>query len=188
LTKICAGNESSLARAEEKLDSLLVIAAGARRAQAGARAGPAGALREEGRTARLHGLSGPPRLLRVVVTQDDIALVRDRRAAAEVKITDRLEADLVGARPCARCPAATTSLPSKALALEGGGLHGTDPRDPNGLKSLQRLFQFDLELPPEVGAVHIGTRAFVRFHHHAEPLATQWGRRLRQLFLSRFNV
>jgi hypothetical protein len=28
----------------------------------------------------------------------------------------------------------------------------------------------------------------VRFHHHPEPLAAQWGRRLRQLFLTRFNV
>ena len=64
----------------------------------------------------------------------------------------------------------------------------TDPRDPNGLKTLQRLFQFDLELPAEVGPLQIGTRVFVRFQHRPEPLARQWARRLRQLFLARFDV
>ena len=175
-----------LARAEEKLDSLLVIA------QVPGVLKLARAQDLPGRHVKKGELlgylvSGPPRLLRVVVTQDDIALVRDRRTAVEVKITDRLE-ETWSARVLREVPGGHDQLPSKALALEGGGLHGTDPRDPNGLKSLQRLFQFDLELPPEVGAVHIGTRAFVRFHHPAEPLATQWGRRLRQLFLSRFNV
>jgi len=132
-------------------------------------------------------LSTPPRWLRVVVTQDDIALVRERRAAVEVKIVDRIE-QTWPARVHREVPGAHDRLPSKALSLAGGGPHGTDPRDPDGLKSLQRLFQFDLELPPEVGPLQIGTRAYVRFHHHAEPLATQWGRRLRQLFLARFNV
>jgi putative peptide zinc metalloprotease protein len=132
-------------------------------------------------------LSGPPRLLRVVVTQDDIALVRERRTEVEVKIADRIE-QTWPARLIREVPGGPDQLPSKALSLAGGGPHGTDPRDPEGLTSLQRLFQFDLELPEEVGPLQVGTRVFVRFHHHAEPLAAQWGRRLRQLFLARFNV
>ena len=103
------------------------------------------------------------------------------------KIADRLE-QTWPAEVIREVPGAHDQLPSKALSLAGGGPHGTDPRDPEGLKSLQRVFQFDLELPAAVGPVEVGTRVYVRFHHHAEPLAAQWGRRLRQLFLARFNV
>ncbi|MBN8436483.1 MAG: PqqD family peptide modification chaperone [Candidatus Accumulibacter sp.] len=176
----------ALARAEEKLDALLVVAA----VPGILKLARAQDLPERFvKQGELLGyiLSTPPRWLRVVVTQDDIALVRERRAAVEVKIVDRIE-QTWPARVDREVPGAHDRLPSKALSLAGGGPHGTDPRDPDGLKSLQRLFQFDLELPPEVGPLQIGTRAYVRFHHHAEPLATQWGRRLRQLFLARFNV
>ena len=175
-----------LTRAEEKLDSLLVLAA---------LPGQIKLVRAEDLPGRYvhkgellgHIVAGPPRLLRVVVGQDDIALVREQRTVVEVKIADRLE-HTYRAQVLREVPGGYDQLPSKALSLDGGGPHGTDPRDPNGLKSLQRLFQFDLELPPEVGALQIGTRVYVRFHHQAEPLAEQWGRRLRQLFLSRFNV
>ncbi len=176
----------ALARAEEKLDALLVVAA----VPGVLKLARAQDLPERFvKKGELLGyiLSAPPLRLRVVVTQDDIALVRERRAAVEVKIADRVE-QTWPARVDREVPGAHDRLPSKALSLAGGGPHGTDPRDPDGLKSLQRLFQFDLELPPEVGPLQVGTRAFVRFHHHPEPLATQWGRRLRQLFLARFNV
>lgn len=176
----------ALARAEEKLDSLLVIAA----VPGVLKLARAQDLPERFvNQGELLGyiVSGPPRLVRVVVRQDDIALVRERRAAVQVKIADRVE-ETYCARVIREVPGGHDQLPSKALSLEGGGQHGTDPRDPNGLKSLQRLFQFDLELAEEVGPVQIGTRVFVRFQHDAEPLAEQWGRRLRQLFLSRFNV
>jgi len=132
-------------------------------------------------------LSGPPRIVRVVVNQDDIALVRNSLVEVEVKIADRLD-ERHTAKVLREVPGGRDQLPNKALSLEGGGSHGTDPRDPDGLKSLERLFQFDLELPGSVGELQLGTRVYVRFRHQAEPLATQWGRRLRQLFLSRFHV
>jgi len=176
----------ALERAEEKLDSLLVIAA----VPGLVKLARAQDLPERYvNKGELLGyiLTGPPRLVRVVVTQDDIALVRERRAEVQVKIADRLE-QTWPAEVIREVPGAHDQLPSKALSLAGGGPHGTDPRDPEGLKSLQRVFQFDLELPAAVGPVEVGTRVYVRFHHHAEPLAAQWGRRLRQLFLARFNV
>ena len=181
-----AREQVALARAEEKLDSLLLTAEVP---------GVLKLARPEDLPDRFikkgellgYVVSGAPRQVRVVVTQDDIALVREHRTGVEVKITDRL-AQTYPARVLREVPGGHDQLPSKALALEGGGPHATDPRDQNGLKSLQRLFQFDLELPDEVGQVEIGTRVYVRFHHHAEPLGEQWARRLRQLFLSRFNV
>jgi putative peptide zinc metalloprotease protein len=132
-------------------------------------------------------LSGPPRIVRVVVSQDDIALVRSSRVAADVKIADRLAEDYP-VKVLREVPGGGDQLPNRALSLEGGGKHGTDPRDAGGLKSLERLFQFDLELPESVGELQPGTRVHVRFRHAPEPLASQWGRRLRQLFLSRFHV
>jgi putative peptide zinc metalloprotease protein len=132
-------------------------------------------------------LAAPPRVVRAVVSQDDIALVRNHLAGVEVKIADRL-AETWTAQLIREVPGGQDQLPSKALSLEGGGIHGTDPRDPDGLRSLERLFQFDLELPEGVGELQLGTRVHVRFRHEPEPLASQWGRRLRQLFLSRFHV
>lgn len=132
-------------------------------------------------------LAAPPRVVRAVVSQDDIALVRNHLAGVEVKIADRLD-ETWTAQLIREVPGGQDQLPSKALSLEGGGIHGTDPRDPDGLRSLERLFQFDLELPEGVGELQLGTRVHVRFRHAPEPLASQWGRRLRQLFLSRFHV
>jgi putative peptide zinc metalloprotease protein len=178
--------QAALARAEEKLDALLIAAAAPGVLRLARAEDLPGRHLKKGELLG-YVLSGPPRLVRVVVTQDDIALVRERRAEVEVKIADRL-GQTWPAKVIREVPGGHDKLPSKALALSGGGPHGTDPRDPEGLKSLQRLFQFDLELPEEVGPLEIGTRAHVRFHHRPEPLAEQWGRRLRQLFLARFNV
>ncbi|HCZ13210.1 MAG TPA: hypothetical protein DHV85_01160 [Candidatus Accumulibacter sp.] len=176
----------ALARSEEKLDALLVLAEVPGVVKLARPQDLPGRFVKKG---ELLGyiVSGPPRLVRVIVSQDDIALVRERRQQVEVKIADRLERTY-DARLIREVPGAHDRLPSKALALQGGGQQATDPRDPNGLKTLQRLFQFDLELPAEVGPLQIGTRVFVRFQHRPESLVNQWARRLRQLFLSRFDV
>ena len=80
--------------------------------------------------------------------------VREAPAEVQVKIADRLE-HTHSARLIREVPGAHEELPSKALSIAGGGQQGTDPRDPKGLKSLHRLFQFDLELPPEVGPLPV---------------------------------
>jgi putative peptide zinc metalloprotease protein len=74
------------------------------------------------------------------------------------------------------------------LSSEGGGTIAADPRDPRGGKALTSSFQFDLELPSAARKAAFGGRAYVRFVHQPEPLAQQWYRRLRQVFLARFNV
>lgn len=176
----------ALARSEEKLAALLVSVPVSGQLKLARAADLPGRFVKRGEMLG-YVVSWPPRLVRTVVTQDDIALVREQRTDVEVKIADRLSATYP-ARVLREVPGGKDRLPSKALSLAGGGLHGTDPRDPDGEKVLNRLFELDLELPEDVGAVEVGTRVYVRFHHHAEPLATQWGRRLRQLFLARFNV
>ncbi|MEI9924469.1 MAG: peptidase M50 [Bradyrhizobium sp.] len=126
------------------------------------------------------------RITRVVVTQDDIDLVRNRLEKIEVRLTNGRSASYQS-KIVREVPAASENLPSKALTEAGGGRFAADPRDSNQTKTLARTFQFDLELPPEAANANFGSRVLVRFDHGHEPLAAQTYRRIRQLFLSRFE-
>jgi putative peptide zinc metalloprotease protein len=72
---------------------------------------------------------------------------------------------------------------------QGGGRIAADPRDPEGRRTLERIFQIDVafERPLERPSA-FGQRVFVRFDLHPEPLAVQWYRALRRLFLTHFSV
>jgi putative peptide zinc metalloprotease protein len=52
----------------------------------------------------------------------------------------------------------------------------------------QKLFQFDLELPPSAGVVNVGGRVYVHFDHGWEPLVHHWYQHMRRLFLAKFYV
>ena len=127
------------------------------------------------------------RVVRAVVSQDDVDLVRNRLVRVDVRLAERVE-DAYPAALVREVPAARDRLPSTALSSEGGGAIAADPRDPKGGKALASTFQFDLELPPQVPSVSYGGRVYVRFVLQPEPLATQWYRRIRQAFLARFHV
>ena len=125
--------------------------------------------------------------VRTVVPQADIDLVRTQAAAVEVRLADRVHARYRAA-VTRLVPSAVTELPHAALGTEGGGAIVTDPTDTQGVRTVQRVFQVDLAVPEEVGLVHAGERVHVRFAHGWVPLADQWHRHIRQLFLSRFNA
>jgi putative peptide zinc metalloprotease protein len=127
------------------------------------------------------------KIVRIVVSQDDVDLVRNRLQRIDVRLRERL-ADVYPATLVRAVPAAKDYLPSTVLSSEGGGAIAADPRDPKSGKTLQRMFQFDLELPQQVQSLNYGGRAYVRLILQPEPLASQWSRRLRQLFLERFSV
>ncbi len=125
--------------------------------------------------------------IRAVVSQADIGLVRERLTDIEIRLTEQptrsLKADIERI-----VPSADLNLPSAALGTSGGGLIPVDPTDPDGLRALESLFQIDLCLPDEVKNPHIGSRVYVRLDHGTMPLAMQWYRSLRQLFLRKFYV
>ncbi len=125
-------------------------------------------------------------LVRVVVQQDDIDLVHQRKQGVSLRLADSLgevhESSIVR-----EFPGGVEELPTAALGLNGGGTIATRPGDADGLKTLTRVFIVDLALPPDTHAV-FGERAQVRFDHGKEPLGVQAWRRLRQVFLSHFNV
>ena len=60
--------------------------------------------------------------------------------------------------------------------------------DPAGLRTLERVFQFDLTLPPETEIQAAGERVYVRFDHPPEPIVRRGYRALRRLFLRQLGV
>ena len=83
-------------------------------------------------------------------------------------------------------PRASDRLPSAVLSQAGGGEAALDPRATEP-KAMQTYFEFEVELPAE-RAFRLGGRAYVRFEHGAESVASQAWRWLRQLFLLRLAV
>lgn len=125
--------------------------------------------------------------VRVVVAQDDVGLVRAGTHGVAIRLVDR-PLESFSARIVREVPSATQELPSQALTTMGGGQLPPDPKDPQGLTALERVFQFDLELEQGAPDARIGTRAYIRFEHEPEPMAYQALRRLRQLFLATLHV
>ncbi len=126
--------------------------------------------------------------VKVVVAQADIDLVGLPGAAVQMRLAHAPEAVFDG-RIVRQQPAGTNQLPSPVLATSGGGAIALDPRDPQGMKTLDRLFQIDVEpLGGTTLAPLFGQRVHVRFDHPPLPLARQWYRSLRRLLLTHFDV
>jgi putative peptide zinc metalloprotease protein len=125
--------------------------------------------------------------VRVVVGQDYIDLVRSRTRGVEVMLAE-WGADAVPAQVSREVPGASRQLPSPALGAMGGGPFPVDPRDSQGVSTLDRVFQVELVLPPEVRSPYLGARVFVRFNHGFEPIGVQAYRAVRRLFLRQFDV
>jgi putative peptide zinc metalloprotease protein len=125
--------------------------------------------------------------IRVVVSQADISLVRELTQSVEVRFSSR-QGESVAALIEREVPAANFLLPSKAFGTAGGGRIPVDPLDERGTKALQKVFQLDIALIGGTAPRHLGERVHVRFDHGPKPLAHQWYRVGRQLFLGRFGV
>jgi putative peptide zinc metalloprotease protein len=125
--------------------------------------------------------------IRVVVPQSSIDLVRRRTREVELRLVERV-AEIVPATIKREVPEAAEQLPSTVLGRGGGGRIAIDPTDSAGTRTFEKLFQFDIEPLDPIEQVFIGGRVYVRFNHGFEPLAFQWYRSIRQLFLRRFNV
>ncbi len=123
--------------------------------------------------------------VRVAIPQADIGLVRRQTRGVQVRLAERLDA-VVAAKIIRQVPAASNRLPSPALGPQGGGPFPVDPGDIHGVTTLEGIFEVRLQLPMAVDK--LGGRVYVLFDHGREPLAWQWYRRFRQLFLRRFNV
>jgi putative peptide zinc metalloprotease protein len=124
---------------------------------------------------------------RVVVSQSDVDLVRNKTIAVAIRLPEKIASTLPSSL-VREVPAGTDRLPAAVLGQVGGGSVPIDPRDEKGLKAFQKIFLFDIALPQQVSLFNVGGRVYVRFNHGLEPLAFRWYRNVRQLLLKRFNV
>jgi putative peptide zinc metalloprotease protein len=128
-------------------------------------------------------------IVRSVVTQSDIGLLRRNVENVEVRLAENLS-ERIEAKIVRETPAASLELPSAALGTFGGGEIAVDSLsdDSNTRKATKKLFQVDLELSKGVVVSGLGERAYILFHHGSEPIARQWLRKARQLILSQLAV
>lgn len=130
---------------------------------------------------------GEHRLIRLVVSQEDVERVRRGLRDVKVRLSPELER-VFDARLIREVPGGNQILSSRALSHEGGGKVALDPTDSEGRRAMSRFFEFDLELDGPIGPMPIGARAHVRLDFEPMPVGLQLARTVRQLFLSRFNV
>ena len=123
---------------------------------------------------------------RVLVSQDDIDLVRTRTEQVRVKLAGRLYDTFAGTIR-RELPKASDQVANLAMSSFGGGRAPLNPADAQNPKTLQTWFEFELELPGTLASV-LGEHVYARFEHDAEPVAWRLYRSLRQLFLERFSV
>ena len=127
-------------------------------------------------------------IVRVVVEQAEADLVGRSTRSVAVRLSDEIGRVIAG-RITRQVPAGRDETPSKALVAAGGGRLTSDPRDPEGRKTLERVFQIDVALNEPLGRpAAFGQRVYVRFDLEPAPLALQTWRALRRLFLRHFDV
>ncbi|WP_088724747.1 biotin/lipoyl-binding protein [Thioclava sp. JM3] len=125
--------------------------------------------------------------LRVVVGQDDVDLVRNATGRVDVMPVE-YGGQSYPATIVREVPGGIRDLPTPALGLQGGGTVPVDPGDTKGLRTLQRVFEFELEMAPDAALPLLGRRVEVRFSHGTLPIGFQAYRALRQLFLRLYDV
>lgn len=132
-------------------------------------------------------VDGPSQLLRAAVTQEDMAIIKDRLRAVDARLSQDLYRPLTG-QVIRQVPGGDDQLISAALGSNGGGAIPVDPAQADGTQSLQRVFDLEIALDQPSPTSVFGDRASVRFDLGWAPLGWQWFLRIRQLFLSQLNV
>jgi putative peptide zinc metalloprotease protein len=123
-------------------------------------------------------------MVRALVRNEDIALVRERPGRIEVQLA--YAGDARRARLDHAVPRASTQLPTRSLGEAAGGSIALDASDPSGRTAREPHFQFDLKLQGS-GDARIGARALVTFRHGEASAAELVGRFLRLSFLRYFD-
>ncbi len=127
-------------------------------------------------------------VVRVALDQASVEAVAMNTRAVQLRLAGALHQSLDG-HILRQVPGGRDELPSAALSAQGGGRIAGDPRDPEGRRTLERVFEIDVGFsgtPP--AALPYGQRVYLRFDHPPAPLAAQLWRPLRRLFLSHFDL
>lgn len=125
-------------------------------------------------------------VLRVVVPETQSDLVRNRTQRMQMRFAwdAKTSHDVTMIRAA---PGLSRTLPSLALATEGGGRAVLDPSAPRArLQSFEPVYQMDLKLETPVDVPVYGARVLVRFTHPDSPLAGRIWRAATRVFLKYF--
>lgn len=128
----------------------------------------------------------PGMLVKVALTEAQAARVRELTSAVSVRLAAAPQKEWAATLQ-RETPGVTRTLPSAVLGSPAGGQIATDPADSAGLATVSPVALVDVQVPATPTTL-LGARAWVRFDHPAEPLARQWGRALKQSFLSRLGA
>ncbi|WP_172329197.1 efflux RND transporter periplasmic adaptor subunit [Mangrovicoccus sp. HB161399] len=124
--------------------------------------------------------------IRVVVPEIRSSLVRNGTRAIEARFSFD-PATVHPAHLARSTPVLSRSLPSMALAREGGGRASLDPGQPRErLQTFEPMYQLDLELEDAAEVPVYGARVHVRFAHDPAPLAGRIYRAATRVFLKYF--
>lgn len=122
-------------------------------------------------------------LIKAVIDQDRVHLLERELSSVEVVLSSNVSQVYLATLEH-QVPAGTTTLPSSALGTTGGGRIPIDPSDASGSTAAHEVYHLDFRLPEDVTSATIGSRAYVRLVHGKESLMVQWGRVIRQLFIT----
>jgi putative peptide zinc metalloprotease protein len=125
--------------------------------------------------------------VKVITDQDAIGKIRAKTNHVWVWPADRMTAAPIDATIVRDIPGGTQQLPNPVLGTSGGGSIPVDPSDRDGVATIDRVFELDIEFPDD-DYIYVGRRVHVLFTHDDKPLAFQIARSIRQLFLNRFDV
>jgi putative peptide zinc metalloprotease protein len=183
-----AAESQALARARERAAALLVASQNTGRFVVVRPQDQPGRFYRQGEVLGFVIDSSERAMVKVVVTQADIDTIGLPGGQVQMRLAHEPERVIEG-RILRQQPAGKNELPSRVLAVGGGGQIAIDPRDSQGVRAIERLFQIDVEpLGAAALAPLFGQRVHVRFDHPPLPLAVQWYRSLRRLLLTHFDV
>lgn len=132
-----------------------------------------------------HVLSPGQPLVRVLVSNEDVAQVRDDVRSISVALAHASGRQATG-QLVAGPPLVSKKLPSSALGDGAGGSIAQDLTDKSGLTALEPFFHFDLRLDAAVDA-RIGARARITIHHANISTAELIANFVRRSFLRHFE-
>ncbi|MEO8152322.1 MAG: site-2 protease family protein [Rhizobacter sp.] len=181
-----ASRSAKLEDLQHRVDALSVVAATAGRWTPAAPTDLAGRYVKRGDVLG-YIVTGPSRLVRVAVTQEDMDVIRSRVKGVDVRLANAVRSPIAG-QVQRQVPGGEFDLVSPALGTNGGGDIAVDPSQQKGTRALKRVFDVEVLLAQPSSAAVFGDRAYVRFDLGWTPLGVQWFLRLRQLFLAGLNV
>lgn len=124
--------------------------------------------------------------VRAALLQEEVGLVRQATRSVSVRLSSAPGLAMTADIPQGE-PIASQQLPNQALGTQGGGRIPVEASQPDGLHVKEKVFLMDLTLPDLNHQGRYGERAYVIFHHPAEPLAKRWYRRIQQVFIRHFS-